>query len=661
MSAILLINLGTSDLTVKYNDYYLPLGLSDLPVVPTETPDPDDTLNTREQEIWDNRLEIIATEICWKLGVPFSQNLKSRKLQFSFRELTKAIVENPDLLNMENISFHPGGRVLGVISAALKLNLNLSEIHFFYTDQNSDANFHDTVYLYEILKKLFADKIDRTEWNFEIKSYKIPVKDNTTLKDVDQLLELYGSYIDSLPIDRETILLVSQKGGTPQMYTALRIQALASKAKCPLFINPRISRKRILLGEESKCTYLSYWRGLKTQKYATTKLLLEKRWDFDGARVILEEWLETLSFVQEKTQDQSIQIDSESIQKAIELCNKATNYLNLDKSILNRPQKNFYTWLNLYTQCKISWELHEIANLLTRLGSFCESILISLITNLAKDCITHDKIYKEKCDKKSKNIFQKFKELETQQGEFTSIFRHETNFGVEVIGEASAAIGFSDNEIIKWKRALEDECFHYSFVPEVLIQKNIKLAPNKSNNKKYDFRVRLVHRPVATETVEVNIVNQLTSYLIETVGEEHPRIELKTRHKRRNFLNAFLSSTGNDQQKESLAKILSALKKIEYWIDVRNDLIHSAKGLSKTSMDQQRKVDIQTWNEAEHNSFKADPRQSCTAEEILNEMIKMCEASADLLGVDISPYLSGNPKNYYLYSDLQQEICELLN
>jgi len=79
--------------------------------------------------------------------------------------------------------------------------------------------------------------------------------------------------------EKDEAILVSIKGGTPQMQTALRLQAVASTISKQLFIDPQLSVKNILHGQPSPCQLTAYWKYMRNQNYKTVETLLE-RWDF---------------------------------------------------------------------------------------------------------------------------------------------------------------------------------------------------------------------------------------------------------------------------------------------------------------------------------------------------------------------------------------------
>ncbi|TPX29165.1 hypothetical protein [Cylindrospermopsis raciborskii] len=117
-------------------------------------------------------------------------------------------------------------------------------------------------------------------------------------------------------LEEKELMLISVKGGTNQMKTALQLQGISVSAfKRLLFINPLLSIPSVFAGQPSSCELESYWRYMRTHKYQTIRLLLE-RWDFDGAIQILTDWQEYLSYlINQGIVDQESTADNQVINK----------------------------------------------------------------------------------------------------------------------------------------------------------------------------------------------------------------------------------------------------------------------------------------------------------------------------------------------------------
>ena len=88
-NAILLANIGSSDLEILIDKYFIPLGYR-------QEPNEDrSNLDTEQEDIWENRNNLIRG-LCQKLKVQIVE--KTRKTPYKFTELTEKI----DLAFQEN-------------------------------------------------------------------------------------------------------------------------------------------------------------------------------------------------------------------------------------------------------------------------------------------------------------------------------------------------------------------------------------------------------------------------------------------------------------------------------------------------------------------------------------------------------------------------------
>ena len=281
---VLVANIGTSDLAFKFGEHYLPLGFD------RDEPNSDfSDLNEREKQIWDFRYKYLADILSPKLDIePHARG------QVSFRELTEKLCKIYLGSNSEkaDIYFIPS-RILGIIDTAVR-DFKIDKAHIFVTDQNR-PHHQDSVHLFPILQKWFGNRHP----NLTLIEQKIP--GDIQLNKIDPLLQYYRSFFNELVIERgvQETILISSKGGTPQMQNALKFEALGSVFPKQLLIDPKLSIKKVLLGEPSDCQLDSYWQYWRNQKYQTAKRLLE-RWDFDGAINILKSWRDILKFLKSK-------------------------------------------------------------------------------------------------------------------------------------------------------------------------------------------------------------------------------------------------------------------------------------------------------------------------------------------------------------------------
>jgi hypothetical protein len=182
------------------------------------------------------------------------------------------------------------------------------------------------------------------------------------------------------------------------------MQAIASSVTKQLFIDPQLSRKKLLAGEASECDFNSYWRYMRSQKYQDVQIILESRWDFKGSSQLIKEWQKTLKFVNkyiDDPKDRSLSENRKLLNRIVETLTIADWCFNSDIQsakdwVKNKPQlaneldrnlvrevTTYDRLLNLYTQCRIYYdELDQAANFLSRIGSFYDLVLEQVAWNL---------------------------------------------------------------------------------------------------------------------------------------------------------------------------------------------------------------------------------------------------------------------------------------
>ena len=374
---ILIANIGTSDLAVKVEEYYIPVGFD------RNEPNIDYSDLTEDEKImWEQqklRQEYVTEYLCPELNVKVDSN--NPKNPFSFLKLTEKLL---DVYQQDEEKWHPRirpGRISGVIKTAVE-KFNVKDIYIFVTKQEP-PHFGDSIYLFDILQKWFKKELD-IQLIPEIIPADIPAVD------LDNLLDYYyGVFVKY--ISRDSELLISLKGGTPQMKTAISMQAFASSINKQIFIDPVLSPAKILAGEPSECQLTSYWRYMRNQKYQDVKILLEERWDFDGAIQLIKQWQNTLKFLNSHLEDIKISQINHLIFQVFQALEIANYCLNLDwktakenildkysdqvsREITNKIQP-YDLLLNLYTQCRIYYELNQMSNFLVGVSSFYEIVL----------------------------------------------------------------------------------------------------------------------------------------------------------------------------------------------------------------------------------------------------------------------------------------------
>lgn len=391
--AILIANIGTSDLSVKIQglEYYIPVGFDrDEPNAIVED------LSEDENVIWERntREDFIANELCKELGVEVRPKDKGRNT-YSFRELTEKLLaayqQDPDSWQDR---IRPG-RVWGVIHTGIE-EFSIQKINIFVTDQDP-PHPQDTCFLFEIIKLWIERHLQQQDIIFLKRMIPKSIKPNHQ----DLLLnEYYRFFIDN--VEPDEVVLVSIKGGTPQMQTALRLQSITADLPKLLFLDPVLSKRKVLVGEPSSAQPSSYWQYQRTQKYRVVTQLLDRH-DFAGACKILKDWQSILSFQIEQNILSKSQLRSSRkiVNAAIRGLEVADSLMNLDieaaristqemeldltsnlDTQIHNAINNYNTLLNLYAQCKIYEQNQQISHFLSRMSSYCEEILDEAIKQL---------------------------------------------------------------------------------------------------------------------------------------------------------------------------------------------------------------------------------------------------------------------------------------
>lgn len=196
--AILIANLGTSDLTVQVEDFFFPILQRDFMNVDLSE------LSQEEREAWEKgQRDFFVTGLASELGI-------SEK-NFTFREISRKLLDsyrdNPELWHHR---IHPG-RIWGAIQKALEFQVK--QVHLFVTNQPESATKGyptDTIHVFEILKLWLT----RQGLNLELHKQEIPQHISPVQE--DQLFEYYYDFFTRLisQINNDPVILVSIKGGT---------------------------------------------------------------------------------------------------------------------------------------------------------------------------------------------------------------------------------------------------------------------------------------------------------------------------------------------------------------------------------------------------------------------------------------------------------------
>ncbi len=378
---ILIANIGTSDLAVQLDidghPYYLPIDFLGEPNLPQKVAQ----LSPELQAIWNNQSQYLQSLLYPKLGLPAT---KQRS-----RDITELLLQNYDQWQ-SRLSFV---RILGVIKKAKELGA--TKAYIFVTDQKGErmptGHDKDTIFLYKLLYRWLQDK----QFGLTLVDKTLPGDKNAN--DLEPMLAFYAATLANIrqTEDKDNCLfLVSIKGGTPAMGTALQLQAMDAGFKNLVFIDPELSLPLVLAGEPSECKLTIYWGQLHAQKYRTLHLLLD-RWDFDGAITVIKDWQNTLSVLPHEVALTQLSDLPQRQTAAIHALQLASCFFNFDRlgaqhilshhqdiSSLSYLDTDYESWLNLLSHCQIYWQLEQMANFLWCLSSFWEDVLNYLIEKL---------------------------------------------------------------------------------------------------------------------------------------------------------------------------------------------------------------------------------------------------------------------------------------
>ncbi|MEC4818959.1 MAG: hypothetical protein SAK29_37640 [Scytonema sp. PMC 1069.18] len=520
---ILIANIGTSDLAIEVvvdgTKYYLPI--DPLPEINQDK----EGLIPQEQDMWTHpRKYFRESGLYTSLG--FSENVEPTSIK-----LTERLLEQyKNNFEYWHSRIH-APRIWGVVEKAVRMGINQGYI--FVTNQQSEkfpeGHEKDTRFLYEILELWFKDKYP----NFVFIPEVIP--QNVRVYIPDDLFQYYYDFFNRISLGdtrlkqqkkEEELMLISVKGGTPQMKTALQLQGISvSTVKRLLFVNPQLSIRDVFTGLPSSCDLEAYWRYMRTQKYQTIKLLLE-RWDFDGAIQILQNWLEYLDYLiyqgilgkdkVEKSRNVSklvltvldfsrscFNLDFQTAKRLAQIgISQITTYSELSYDIfynLNEIAEKYeiyqYRLLSLYTQNRIYWRLEQIASFLSHLSSFCEEVLHGLI--------------------------------------------------------------------LKW----ESEAGYWIVKSDGEIKDEFNIDVKKLQNSK--------------GTVWENFTKLQGDFAPKSNKGSY---RLTNRYSKRSFVEALVQFRNNKDEIAAWNRLCDGLKQLDFWIDQRNKLIHTATGFSKELM-----------------------------------------------------------------------------
>jgi hypothetical protein len=606
-NGILIANMGTSDITVQIPPIsdYLPVGFA--------RDEPNLTKTVRElgearRTTWNQRQQLICETICSELKVSFDE-----RYRFDFRELTQQLfLAYEDKPERWCDRIRPG-RFWGIAKTAVE-HFKVERIYCFVTDQ-TPPHRDDTIYLFEILKKWLEETLINCP-----KIEKVVIPKEVSAVDQDALFDVYYRFLNR-ECDRNLTTLISIKGGTPQMQTALRVQAISSQIETQIYLEPELQATLILEGEPSPCRRVSYWRYQRTMKYQTVKQLLQ-RWDFDGARVVLSAWKETLATLETSQTENSealnasrelVDVNVRALGTAVALRNldirganqEHDNRLDVLSKLANQysnPQNSLYRLLNLHSQCCILWDVDGIAEFLIRMGLFYEEIIHDLIRTLD-----------------SKNEHSYFNREDYPDDWY-----------------------LNTDEVVKY--------------------------PQLAN------RFYQLEREMGKSSLVGNIKKQHCLVKGSWKKPLQRLFKLPGRPTKRNFLQALIEFQLDNATQINVTKdMISAMKALDYWCVKRNQIIHGAKGISKSRLLEVLEEDRQLVrsNPSIKSDIKATIDVACQPDEIGDRMTQIITSAFAVVNSALpEPSLVPLPEGttiasvsepFYLYSDIREWVSDRLD
>jgi hypothetical protein len=196
-----------------------------------------------------------------------------------------------------------------------------------------------------------------------------------------------------------------------------------------------------------------------------------------------------------------------------------------------------------------------------------------------------------------------------------------------------------------------------SFCEEMLHQIFIQLDGEQYFDRdNYPHDWYLDSRKVDQELFELftSRENQTNQYFYRCNFNQNPNYRLPGRFSKRNFAEALVIYRRKDLT--IWQELINGLEKLDYWVDKRNEIIHSGKGVSKQTMAEILVGDRQA---QQPNALAA-----CDANDvIISEITKISRNTFALFGKSSSSLLNfvGNKAPYYIYDEIAEWIRHQLN
>jgi hypothetical protein len=124
-------------------------------------------------------------------------------------------------------------------------------------------------------------------------------------------------------------------------------------------------------------------------------------------------------------------------------------------------------------------------------------------------------------------------------------------------------------------------------------------------------------------------------------------------------VEALIQFRGQSNEQAAWQEIVDSLTKLDYWIELRNKLTHSANGFSRNSMAASINQDRNRYRRGDRDEMAIKANEACRHNKILDELTKIMEKMAKLFNQSDSSYIGLN-ESYYIYSDVKQWVLDKL-
>lgn len=131
---------------------------------------------------------------------------------------------------------------------------------------------------------------------------------------------------------------------------------------------------------------------------------------------------------------------------------------------------------------------------------------------------------------------------------------------------------------------------------------------------------------------------------------------MKNRFKKINFVADLIKNLNDPQAKKYWITIEKSLKKLDFWIEQRNHIIHNAEGWSKDNLAKE----LENARKNHRTKNQDNVKNACQSNQILMKMTNIISQTRNLLGLSESNYVGLN-KPYYIYSQVKDWVIKQLD